>query len=41
MNTNCKINITFADQCVFSCVTYSIFAYIKKLKFPIGLFLHA
>ncbi|WP_394022884.1 hypothetical protein ACF3NF_07155 [Anaerococcus martiniensis] len=41
MNNKCIINMTFADELVFSCLCYSIFAYIKKLKFPEVLILHA
>lgn len=34
-------NYTFLNKSMFSCISYSIFAYIKKLRFPIGLFFHA
>lgn len=41
MNNKCKINNTFATNCVYSCISYSIYAYIKKLRFPIGFLCHA
>lgn len=41
MNNKCNVNFTFADKSVFSCALYSIYAYIKKLRFPIGLVWHA
>ncbi|WP_274379859.1 hypothetical protein [Anaerococcus sp. mt242] len=41
MKKMCKNNFTFNKISVFSCISYSIFAYIKKLRFPIGLICHA
>ena len=41
MNNECLNIMTFADRNVFSDLSYPIFAYIKKLRFPIGVFCHA
>ena len=41
MNNDCLINMTFDNKSVFSRRSYPIFAYIKKLRFPNGLFCHA
>ncbi|MFO3716774.1 hypothetical protein AB9Q04_00225 [Anaerococcus sp. ENR1011] len=41
MDNKCIINNTFAAESVFSCVSYSIFAYIKKLRFTIALVCYA
>lgn len=41
MNNECLNIMTFADRNVFSDLSYPIFAYIKKLRFPIGVFCRA
>ena len=41
MNNECLNIMTFANRSVFLELSYPIFAYIKKLRFPIGVFCHA